>query len=247
MQLSRTLIVALVVVAVAASSFAAGLNLGSDAAASEWDKILTAERERIRQLESELTIKQSELDSALSNVDRLERLLSEARKMLSESEERASTIQASLANELERLRRMDAELSKRVADLEGRLQRISSQVSVVSKSIPILNQLRGVDALGPDRNATLNYWLDIKGLVASFDPALTPSVDRVINNVDGLMDYYEWIESYPGENAPAEAIVQWIQSLPPSYQQYVNAVNQFLDEVLTSVASKLSALRDNLS
>lgn len=247
MQAYRTLVIAVVVAAVAISSFVAGMNYGSYSTALESEKLLASERERIRQLEAELASKQSELNSALNNVDRLEALLNESRRLLSESEERAAALQTTLSNELENLRRSNSDLSKRLGDVEARMQRVESQVKTVSQAIPILNQLRGVHALGPDRNATINYWLDIKGLVASFEPALTPSVDRVINNVNGLFDYYDWIGRYPGENASAEAIAQWLFSLPPSYEQYVNAVNQFVDELLTTLASKLSALRDSLS
>ncbi|MCS7145557.1 MAG: hypothetical protein RMJ28_03535 [Nitrososphaerota archaeon] len=247
MQVWRVLVIALVIAAVAASSLLAGINYGSQTASSEWERLLSSERERIKQLEGELASKQSELDSALNNVGRLEALLSETKRLLSESEERVAGLQASLSDELESLRRSSAELSRRMSEIESRMQRVETQVNVVSRSIPILNQLRGVNRLGPDRNATLNYWLDVKGLVASFDPALTPSVDRVINNLEGLFDYFEWVESYPGEGASADSIVRWIQALPPSYQQYTDAVNQFVDEFLTSVASKLSALRDSLS
>jgi septation ring formation regulator EzrA len=247
MQLYRALVVAVVVAAVAISSFVAGMSYGTYTTALESEKLLAGERERIRQLEAELASKQSELNSALNNVDRLEALLSETKRMLSESEERLAALQTTLSSELENLRRSNSDLSRRLSSVEARMQRVETQVRTVSQAIPILNQLRGVEALGPDRNATMNYWLDIKGLVASFEPALTPSVDRVINNVNGLFDYYDWIERYPGENASAEEIVQWLLSLPPSYQQYVEAVNQFIDELLTSLASKLSALRDSIS
>ncbi len=247
MRVGEGLVIALVVAVVAVAFFVAGMNYGSYTATLESEKLLAGERERIRKLEGELASKQLELDSALNNVDRLEALLSETKRLLSESEGRVAGLQASLSSELENLRRSNTELSRRLSEIETRMRRVEGQVNVVSQAIPILNQLRGVNALGPDRNATLNYWLDIKGLVSSFEPALTPAVDRVINNVDGLVDYYNWIDSYPGENAAADQIVQWLQSLPPSYEQYVNAVNQFVDELLTSLASKLSALRDSLA
>ncbi|MEM0481859.1 MAG: hypothetical protein QXM16_03095 [Nitrososphaerota archaeon] len=247
MQVYRALVIAIVVAAIAFSSFVAGMSYGTYTTTLESEKLLASERERIRQLEGELASKQSELDSALNNVDKLEALLNETKRLLSESEERVATLQTTLSSELENLRRSNADFSRRLSEVEARMLRVETQVRTVSQAIPILNQLRGVERLGPDRNATINYWLDIKGLVASFEPALTPSVDRVINNVNGLFDYYDWIERYPGENASAEVIVEWLLSLPPSYQQYVNAVNQFIDELLTSLASKLSALRDSLS
>lgn len=247
MQRSTLILVLAIVVAVAFASFAAGLSLGSISARTEAERIISSEQERVRQLERELSTKQSELDSAQNEVERLEALLSETRRRLEDAEARVLDMQTSLSSELESLRRSNSELAREKSSLEGSLQRARTQIGVVSQAIPILNQLRAVDQLGPDRNATLEFWLDVKSLIASFDPALTPSVDRVINNVDGLIDYFEWIERYPGDNATAEQILRWFESLPQSYQLYVDAVNQLIDEVLTSVASKLSALRDTMS
>ncbi|MEM0445686.1 MAG: hypothetical protein QXY54_06935 [Nitrososphaerota archaeon] len=246
MQRGTLILVSVLVVALGVACFAAGLSLGSLTARADAEKIIDAERERVRQLEMELSTRQQELDSALREEGRLEVLLGETRRQLEDAEQRALSLQTALSNELENLRRSNDELAREKSSLENSFRRIQAQVSVVSQAIPILNQLRAVDQLPPDRNATLDYWLDVKSLVASFDPALTPSVDRVINNIDGLMDYYEWIERYPGDSATAEQLLLWFESLPQSYQLYVNAVNQLIDEILTSIASKLSALRDSL-
>jgi len=247
MRIGGTVLIAVVVSAVAAACFAAGLSIGSNIAAAGWSVVVESERGRASLLESELAQKESELNDALSRAERLEAQLQETRRLLSETEERLASLQASLPSELEELRRSNQEAARTSSELRARIQRVTDQVKVLSNAIPILNQLRGVNMLGPDRNATLSYWLDIKGLVSAFEPALTPTVDRVINNVDGLMDYYRWLERYPGDNASAEEIVAWIMGLPPSYQQYIDSVNQFVQELLTTVASKLSALRDSLS
>ncbi len=246
MQWGRTLLIVFTVLAVGVACFALGLSYGNLAARGEAEALLKLERDRVEALEAELTKTRAELDSSRAELAALQSTLEETKRLLSQAERRALDIQISVERDLQELRARSDDLSRRASEAESRLQSISRQVVTVSKAIPLLNQLRGVNQLGPDRNATLEYWLDVKSLAASFDPALTPSVDRIINNVDGLMDYYEWLDQFPGEGATGEQILQWFQSFPPSYTQYVESVNQFVNEVLTSVTSKLTALRDSL-
>ncbi|MEM4238972.1 MAG: hypothetical protein QXP49_04620, partial [Nitrososphaerota archaeon] len=173
MQRGTLILVSVLVVALGVACFAAGLSLGSLTARADAEKIIDAERERVRQLEMELSTRQQELDSALREEGRLEVLLGETRRQLEDAEQRALSLQPALSNELENLRRSNDELAREKSSLENSFRRIQAQVSVVSQAIPILNQLRAVDQLPPDRNATLDYWLDVKSLIASFDPALT--------------------------------------------------------------------------
>jgi archaellum component FlaC len=247
MQWSRTLLIIITVAAVGLASFAAGLSYGTIATRGEAEVLLRAERERVRALEEDLGRVQAEFDRTSLESKKLQTALEETRLLLSQAERRSLDIQTSVEKDLEELRRQGDELSRRAAEADSKLQRITEQAKIVSQAVPLLNQLKGVEQLGPDRNSTLNYWLDVKSLTASFDPALTPSVDRVINNIDGLTDYYNWIDQFPGENASGDQILRWFLAFPPSYQQYVDAVNRFVDEVLTSLTSKLTALRDSLS
>jgi hypothetical protein len=80
--------------------------------------------------------------------------------------------------------------------------------------------------------------------VAEYDPALTPSVDRVINSIDGVIDYINWLLQAPGQNASAEELVRWLQRYPQSFDAYQNNVLRFLDEFMVSVSSQIVALRD---
>lgn len=167
-------------------------------------------------------------------------------------------------SELERsvnsLTRENSELRSSLNELRSRVERAREVVGRLERAVPVYNQIAGRDQiltillrdlqaqrfenLTSFRQQLVSYWEGIKSSVAEYDPALTPSVDRVINSIDGVIDYIRWLLDAPGEGASAEEIVRWLQRYPQSFDAYQNNVLRFLDEFMVSVSTQIVALRD---
>ncbi|MDJ0273776.1 MAG: hypothetical protein QXP81_05870 [Nitrososphaerota archaeon] len=183
-----------------------------------------------------------------------------------ERDELSSRYEA-LRNSISELERSVNSLTRENSDLRGSLNELRVKVEkakgVVEKlerAVPVYNQIAGRDKilnillrdlqlqrfenLTRFRQQLVSYWEGVKSSVAEYDPALTPSVDRVINSVDGVIDYIKWLLAAPGEGASAEEVVSWLQRYPQSFDAYQNNVLRFLDEFMVSVSTQIIALRD---
>ncbi len=193
----------------------------------------------------------------------LARSVADLRSERDEVSKRYEALRESIS-ELERsvnsLTQENSELRNSFSDLKGRVERARAVIQKLEKAVPVYNQIAGRDRIlsillrdlqiRRFENLTLfkqqlvSYWEGIKSSVAEYDPALTPSVDRVINSIDGVIDYINWLLQAPGEGASAEEVIRWIQRYPQSFDAYQNNVLRFLDEFMVSVSSQIVALRD---
>jgi len=207
---------------------------------------LESMRNEIDDLNSRLGQADKRLLEAMNERGRLEALLSDTEKRLAEAQLTIAEKQAEVNSLSDRLERESAKSKEDVSRLEAKLSKIREMSERMQKAAALLTQLRSVDQISPEREEALNFWSDIKTLAAEFDPALTPSVDRIINNIDGWIQYNKWLNNSPGPGAPAEDVVRWLFEFPESANSYFGAVDQFVDEVETTVASKIIGLQELL-
>jgi len=243
-EVSVKVTAALVVFAVffgAIAGYVVGLNEGS--------RPVSALTEENRQLAEELASLTRSVADLRSERDELSRRYEALRESISELERSVNS-----------LTQENSKVRNSLSDLRSRVEKARAVIQKLEKAVPVYNQISGRDTivsillrdlqLRQFENLTLfrqqlvQYWEGIKSSVAEYDPALTPSVDRVINSIDGVIDYIEWLLQAPGEGASAEEVLNWIQRYPQSFDAYTNNVLRFLDEFMVSVSSQIVSLRD---
>jgi DNA repair exonuclease SbcCD ATPase subunit len=243
-EMSAKVTAALVVFAVIVGGivgYVVGLNEGSRPV-----PMLTEENRRLSDELASLTKSVSDLKSERDEISRRYEAL---RNGVSELERSVNS-----------LTQENSELRNSLSDLRTKVERARTVIQKLEKAVPVYNQISGRDnilsilfrdlQLQQFQNLTLfkrqlvSYWEGIKSSVAEYDPALTPSVDRVINSIDGVIDYINWLLQAPGESASAEELMRWLQRYPQSFDAYQNNVLRFLDEFMVSVSSQIVALRD---
>lgn len=232
------------VLAIAASLVVAGFVAGYAASYLYTQPTLEVMGAEINDLRERLGQAEKKLLEAVNEQERLESLLSEAEARLSDAQREIAEKQAEVNSLSDRLEREIAEGREAVSRLDAKLSKVREMSERMQKAAALLTQLRSLDQISREREEALNFWSDIKTLATEFDPALTPSVDRIINNIDGWVQYNEWLGRAPGPDAPVEEVVRWLFEFPESANSYFDAVNQLVDEVHTTVASRIIGLQE---
>ncbi len=243
-EMSAKVTVALVVFAVvvgAIAGYVVGLNEGS--------RPVSALSEENRRLSEELASLTRSIADLRSERDDVSKRYEALRNSISELERSVNS-----------LTQENSELRSSLSDLRTKVERARTVIQKLERAVPVYNQIAGRDRvleilirdlqirqfedLTLFKEQLVSYWEGVKSSVAEYDPALTPSVDRVINSVDGVIDYITWLLEAPGEGATAEEVLAWLVRAPQSYDAYVDNVLRFLDEFMVSVSSQIIALRD---
>ncbi|MCX8203030.1 MAG: hypothetical protein N3H32_01795 [Nitrososphaeria archaeon] len=241
------LLVAVLVVALAMgfSGYFLGYSVGRDEALAEFRQLRSVNERLGAELES--------LNAQLSQL-RLER---------DDLRVRVSSLQANLASLSESVTELQSRLraaESASAELNRRAERARSVISGLEKAIAIYTQISGRDLLlqllfvgvtdirqlneTRVRTFLTNYWSGLKSTVAEYEPQLTSSVDRIIGNIGGVIDYIRWLQRQPPAGASSEEVLRWLLAYPTSFDAYQESVLRFLDEFMLSVSSKIIALRD---
>ncbi|MCS7117746.1 MAG: hypothetical protein NZ957_03060 [Thaumarchaeota archaeon] len=247
-MVSRTVFVtALLVVGVAlgVSGYFLGYSTGREEVLGEF--------RQLRSLNERLGTELESLNAQLSQL-RLER---------DDLRVRVNSLQtnlAALSNSVTELQARLRAAESGSAELTRRVERARAVVSRLEKAVAIYTQISGRDNLlqllfvgvtdisqldeRRVSNFLNNYWSGLKSTVAEYDPQLTPSVDRIINNVGGVIDYIRWLQRQPPAGASSDEILRWLLAYPSSFDAYQESVLRFLDEFMLSISSKIVALRD---
>ncbi|MCS7095206.1 MAG: hypothetical protein NZ988_05305 [Thaumarchaeota archaeon] len=247
-SVSRTVFLAAVVVvafALGVSGYFLGYNTGRDEVLEEF--------RQLRSLNERLSSEIESLNAQLSKL-RLER--DDLMVRVNSLQTNLATISNSVSELQNRLRAAEAGST----EINKRVERARSIISSLEKAVPIYTQIFGRDNLlqllfvgitdirqineTQVRIFLTNYWSGLKSTVAEYDPQLTPSVDRIINNIGGVIDYIRWLQRQPPAGASLEQILRWSLEYPSSFDAYQESVLRFVDEFMLSVSSKIIALRD---
>lgn len=233
----RALIALAVALAVAAfvAGFAAGYGM-RDGEVNALQRRLEELTNEFRSIDAERRSLEQQSSMLEARLGEVTRLLEQARAEIAEKESQLSSLVESYKSRAEQAEANYEKLSEIVKKMESNAARLE-------KAVPILNQLKEVNNIPTDRDGALNYWSDIKSAVIEFDQSLTPEVDRIINNVDGWVAYNEWLRSAPPAGASLQEVVRWFLSYPENSNLYFEAVDNFIDELTTSIAARIMSIR----
>jgi len=197
--------------------------------------------------EESLAVTQANLDktqmlllATKTNLTKSEAELKEALQKLQSTMGELSTTQANLKSTKEELSTTQANLkftSDQVKSLNGTLTQVKRIVSKLDNDRLLLIELR--KDLPETRAEAKDYWSNVKRLAVKSDPALGPSVDKIIVQIDA---YFDWIEAMPGGDATSEEILIWLIDeyfyVYAAYR-YSDAIEAFQKEALLVVVTHI--------
>ena len=186
-----------IVVIVITIGVAAGYCLGYAQLQPQVEDLRTS----LAKTEESLSVTQANLDktqilllATKANLTKNEAELKETLQKLQSTKEELSTTQANLKS-----------TSDQVKSLNGTLTQVKRMVSKLDNDRLLLIELR--KDLPETRAEAKDYWSNVKRLAVKSDPALGPSVDKIIVQIDA---YFDWIEAMPGGDATSEEILIWL-------------------------------------
>lgn len=203
---------------------------------------------RVEDLRANLAKTEDRLSVTQANLDKTQMLLSATKTNLTRSE-------TELKNTLQSLQSTKEELSTTQANLKSttdQLNRLTSTLNQVKKIVTnmdadrlLLIELRTEP---PDtRVGARASWTNVKRLAVNADPALGPSVDKILAQIDA---YFNWLDAMPSLNATSDKILKWL--IDDYYDvyfayRYDEAIAIFKDEVTRMVITHIDMANDLIS
>jgi len=157
---------------------------------------------------------------------------------LAELERNKSSLEANLEKtlqDLESARERIGDLSKDVEVSKERMNSISAAMAKLDNDRMLLIELR--KDLPETREDALSFWKNVKSIAVKSDPALGPSVDKIINWIDA---YFDWADRAPPEDATDAQLGAWLLDLYRSgAMNYGAAIDDFENEAMLTVTTHI--------
>lgn len=225
-----------IVVIVIAIGVAAGYCLGYAQLQPQVEDL----RASLAKTEESLSVTQANLDktqmlllATKANLTKIEAELRDSLQKLQATKEDLSTAQKELSTTQANLRLT----TDQVKSLNGTLTQVKKIVSKLDNDRLLLIELR--KDLPETRAEAKEYWSNVKRLAVNADPALGPSVDKIIVQIDA---YFDWIDAMPGGDATSEEILIWLLDeyyYVYSAYRYSDAIEAFQEGALLVVVTHI--------